>query len=227
MITLAIDTATQTLSVALVSDKNILEVLSEPAAQTQDERLPELVAELFSTTGLMRDQVSHIALGVGPGAYTGLRVGLMFGLTFARAVGAKPIGICSHDAIVPEDFNGLVVTDARRKEVYLSGYASGKRISGPLVVKPSEIVQANQQIIGDGVAKYPEIFKKGNLIQINAGILGQKVNQALLAGATVSEELPKLSAASTDGSGSLSKNVGLLLPPIPLYLRRPDVAEPK
>ena len=226
MITLAIDTATQTLSLALVSDEVVLVEFSEPAAQSQAERLPQLVAELLLKTKVERNQISCVALGVGPGAYTGLRVGLMFGLTFAKAVSAQAVGFCTHDAIAPDNYTGLVVTDARRKEVYVSQYKSGKRISGPLVVKPESVSQT-ENVLGDGVARYPDVFVNGTQIVISAGLLGQRVNRALLAGEKISQQLPKLTPASSDGSGAVGAASGVLLQPLPIYLRRPDVAEPK
>lgn len=226
MLTLAIDTATRTLSIALVSDQDVLVEASEPAAQSHAERLPELLTELLIRAKIKRTQITQVAVGAGPGAYTGLRVGLMFATTFARALESPLVGICSHDAIAPTDFNGIVVTDARRKEVYYSEYQAGMRISGPIVLKPSEIKLTNEAIVGDGVLAYPEIFKQGLPVQISAGHLGKLVNQAVALGEKPAVFVPKVSAANSDGAGAIPNKAGILLPALPIYLRRPDVAEP-
>ena len=226
MLTLAIDTATKTLSVALVLDQEVLAEASESAAQSHAERLPELIAELLTKAKVSRNQITQVAVGVGPGAYTGLRVGLMFATTFARALNLDLVGICSHDVIAPTDFTGIVITDARRKEVYFSKYEAGKRISGPLVLKPSEIELTNQLVIGDGVLAHPEIFSQGQPVEISSGQLGKLVNQAVIDGELAAEFVPKVSAANSDGAGAIPVNSGILLPPLPIYLRRPDVVEP-
>lgn len=226
MLTLAIDTATRTLSVALVLDQEVLAEASEPAAQSHAERLPQLLSELLTKAKINRNQITHVAVGVGPGAYTGLRVGLMFATTFARALDIDLVGVCSHDVIATSDFSGVVVTDARRKEVYLSTYQAGKRISGPVVLKPNEIELSNQSVIGDGVLAYPEIFAQGVPVAISAGQLGILVNQAVARGETPAVFVPKVSSANSDGAGAIPDSAGLLLPALPIYLRRPDVAEP-
>lgn len=227
MVTLAIDTATRTLAVALVQENKVLAEAAEPAAQSHTERLPALLAELSQKSGIARENINLVAVGVGPGAYTGLRVGLMFAKTFARAREIDLVGICTHDVIAPDNYTGIVITDARRKEVYFSTYESGVRIAGPIVIRPTDIETNNSVIIGDGVSVFPDIFPTGIPTSISAGVLGQRVNNLLAAGVVVSEVVPQLTLASSDGSGSLPSNAGPLLPAFPLYLRRPDVMEPK
>jgi tRNA threonylcarbamoyl adenosine modification protein YeaZ len=227
MLTLSLDTATRTLSVALVSDQLVLAEASEVAAQSHAERLPILLAQLLSQIGKHSTDINLVAVGVGPGAYTGLRVGLMFATAFARATNAELVGICTHDAIAPDQYSGLVITDARRKEVYLSRYLNGARISSPTVVKPDQIDTTEAAIIGDGVAAFPALFPTGKNISISAGRLGKLANAAVAAGEKPAEIVPKLSASAESGADAIPAGIGLLLPPFPLYLRRPDVAEPK
>lgn len=76
---------------------------------------------------------------MGPGPYTGLRVGISFAHTFALARGIPVIGICSLDAIAVERDGYTVAVDARRKEIYWGKYKDGKRIAGPTVSKPAEV----------------------------------------------------------------------------------------
>ena len=227
MLTLAIDTATRTLSVALVEDQNVLTEISEVAAQAHAERLPLLLDQLLKQTGKQRTDIELVAVGVGPGAYTGVRVGLMFATAFARALKVQLVGVCSHDVIAPSNYTGLVVTDARRKEVYLSHYETGNRLFSPIVIKPDQIVQADLAIVGDGVEVFGDIFTTGKLVQISAGRLGLLVNAAIAAGVQVAQIVPNVSPAAGDGADALPVGASLLLSPLPLYLRRPDAAEPK
>jgi tRNA threonylcarbamoyl adenosine modification protein YeaZ len=76
---------------------------------------------------------------MGPGPFTGLRVGITFAHTFALARNIPVIGVCSLDAIVIDKDEYTVAIDARRKEIYWASYKSGQRISGPVVNKPAEV----------------------------------------------------------------------------------------
>jgi tRNA threonylcarbamoyl adenosine modification protein YeaZ len=76
---------------------------------------------------------------MGPGPFTGLRVGIAFAQTFALARGIPVIGVCSLDAIKVEDSQYTVAIDARRKEIYWASYKEGVRIDGPHVSKPAEV----------------------------------------------------------------------------------------
>jgi tRNA threonylcarbamoyl adenosine modification protein YeaZ len=227
MLALAIDTATTSLSAALVTESQVLASISESADRSHAERLPVLVNELLTKAGVARSEINLVSVGVGPGAYTGLRVGLMFGIAFAKALNVDVVGICTHDAIAPAGFTGVVATDARRKEIYVSQYQSGSRIAGPIVVKPAEFDFANQVVIGDGVGAHPTIIQSGKNVAVDAGALGQKAITAFLSGERPAQIEPQLGHANSDGAGAIPIGLGLLLPPLPLYLRRPDVMEPK
>ena len=119
MLTLALDTATRTLAVALVQDQQVLAQAAEPAAQSHAERLPELLTQLLTESSLSRHQITQVAVGVGPGAYTGLRVGLMFATAFARAREISLVGICTHDVIAPDDYTGLVVICQAQRGLFI------------------------------------------------------------------------------------------------------------
>jgi tRNA threonylcarbamoyl adenosine modification protein YeaZ len=76
---------------------------------------------------------------MGPGPFTGLRVGITFAHSFALAREIPVIGVCSLDAIVVNQNEYTVAIDARRKEIYWAKYKDGVRISGPSVSKPAEV----------------------------------------------------------------------------------------
>jgi tRNA threonylcarbamoyladenosine biosynthesis protein TsaB len=143
-----------------------------------------------------------IAVGVGPGPFTGLRVGLVTARTLALALELPVYGVCTLDVLaveavdsgaVGEDF--LVATDARRKEVYLASYdADGARLSGPEVLRPADAATGSP-VVGEGALLYPEAFPRPvGPARPSAGWLAR----------VVAEERAEL------------------LDPDPLYLRRPD-----
>ena len=76
---------------------------------------------------------------MGPGPFTGLRVGIAFARTFALSRGIPVIGVCSLDAIVIDKDEYTVAIDARRKEIYWARYSGGQRVEGPSVNKPDEV----------------------------------------------------------------------------------------
>lgn len=226
MLTLGIDSSTRTLSVALVENQKVRAESSFGAEQQHAELLPELISNLYTEANLSIFDVSAVAVGVGPGAFTGLRVGLMFAKSFGFARSIQVFGVCTHDIIAPTNFTGAVVTDARRKEVYFSNYLNGKRLESPIVIKPDLAATLADTFVGDAIDVYPDKFLNGKTITVSAGRLGMLVNHAVMAGEKVAQLVPNEFAAASDGKGALPKEVGILLPPLPIYLRRPDVVEP-
>ena len=101
---------------------------------------------------------------MGPGPFTGLRVGIAFARSFALARQIRVIGICSLDALAPlvlqsntltkdgEDF--IIATDARRKEIYWARYSNGIRVGEPGVNLPAVIANLGLPIFGEGAIKY-------------------------------------------------------------------------
>lgn len=81
----------------------------------------------------------RVVVGMGPGPFTGLRVGIAFARAFAAARNLPVIGICSLDAIVVDQNEYTVAIDARRKEIYWARYKDGARIEGPAVNFPADV----------------------------------------------------------------------------------------
>jgi tRNA threonylcarbamoyl adenosine modification protein YeaZ len=134
-ISLTIDTATSQTIVGLIDGINVLFHESHLGATDHGHAVSELVARAL-TAGPAPDQV---IVGMGPGPFTGLRVGIAFAQSFALAREIPVIGICSLDAIEIDQVNYIAAIDARRKEIYWASYQGGKRIAGPSVNKPSEV----------------------------------------------------------------------------------------
>ena len=80
-------------------------------------------------------------VGCGPGPFTGLRVGMATAQALGQALGIPVYGVVTHDAVAKgvDAQSALIVTDARRREVYWARYENGQRVAGPDVVKPAEL----------------------------------------------------------------------------------------
>ena len=134
-LTLAIDTSTSRTIVGIIDGDNVLFEKFHEGATDHGRALSQLVAEAL--------KVSHppkqVVVGMGPGPFTGLRVGISFAHTFGLARTIPVIGVCSLDAIAIEENEYTVAIDARRKEIYWATYKSGERIEGPAVNFPADV----------------------------------------------------------------------------------------
>ena len=136
---LAIDTSTSRTSVAIIDGDRVLFSGYKDGATAHGPSLPALVQE-----GLAVSDVDEVVVGMGPGPFTGLRVGIAFAQSFALARQIPVRGVCSLDAIAAQvnepDF--IVTVDARRKEVYWARYSDGVRVGDPAVNFPADITGA-------------------------------------------------------------------------------------
>ena len=152
-ISLAIDTATSRTSVAIIDQGALLWHGYRDGATSHGDAVPALVTQALKVQPI----VEQVVVGMGPGPFTGLRVGIAFARTFAKARNISVIGVCSLDAIaalVREEDEFIIATDARRKEIYWAKYRDGKRIEGPSVDLPALIAKRDLPIFGEGGVKY-------------------------------------------------------------------------
>ena len=204
---LAFDTATPFVSVALHDGKDVVVELRSDRPMKHGEQLAPLIEQALRQAGIARQDLTAIGVGVGPGPFTGLRVGLVTARTLAYVLEIPVYGVCSLDVLAVEAVETgtvsagefLVATDARRKEVYVARYDErGARLTGPLVDKPAALA-TDDPVVGEGAALYPEAFPHPiGPAAPSAGWLARVV---------------------TDGRAEL-------LDPEPLYLRRPDAVAP-
>ncbi|MEU1542671.1 tRNA (adenosine(37)-N6)-threonylcarbamoyltransferase complex dimerization subunit type 1 TsaB [Actinacidiphila glaucinigra] len=208
MLLLAFDTATPAVTVALHDGRRVLAESTEIDARRHGELLMPAVDRVLREAGTVLGDVTGIVVGVGPGPYTGLRVGLVTAVSFADVLGVPVHGICTLDGLayaagVQGPF--VVATDARRKEVYWARYEGPRaRVTDPAVDRPGDIADevAGVPAVGAGAALYPEVFTD----------VRPPADQSAAA-------LAALAAAKlADGEE--------FLPPLPLYLRRPDAQVP-
>jgi len=133
---LAIDTSTSRTSVAIIEADTVLFSGYKDGATAHGPSLPALVQEALRVS-----DVDEVVVGMGPGPFTGLRVGIAFAQSFALARDIPVRGVSSLDAIAAqiteEDF--IVTVDARRKEVYWARYTDGVRVGEPAVNFPADV----------------------------------------------------------------------------------------
>ena len=136
---LAIDTSTSRTSVAIIEDAKVLYSGFRDGATEHGPSLPALVQEALAVS-----DVDEVVVGMGPGPFTGLRVGIAFAQSFALARQIPVRGVCSLDAIATQiqEADFIVTVDARRKEVYWARYTNGVRVAEPAVNFPADVTGA-------------------------------------------------------------------------------------
>ena len=157
--------------------------------------------------GLVRQDLTAIAVGVGPGPFTGLRVGLVTARTLGFVLEIPVYGVCTLDVLAVEAVDTgsvigefVVATDARRKEVYLASYdAEGHRLDGPVVDKPAALA-TDGLVVGEGADALP--------------------------GALPARLPPRAARAPAGWPATVAEERAELHDPEPLYLRRPDAVVP-
>jgi tRNA threonylcarbamoyladenosine biosynthesis protein TsaB len=203
---LAFDTSSAAVTAAVHDGTSVLAEHTEIDPLRHGELLAPAIAAVLSDVGITAADLTRIAVGVGPGPFTGLRVGVMTARLMGSVLGVPLLGICSLDVVaaavtVNEPF--LVATDARRREVYWARYAAdGLRLGGPAVDRPELVAAAvaelrDMPVAGRGPVLYGQTFPRG--------VPPEFPSAAELARLAVE---PKVE----------------VLDPEPLYLRRPDIA---
>lgn len=203
---LAWDTSTDLVTVALHDGTHLVAHRTGAGQRRHAEVLSPLIGDVLASAGVRPDMLEALVAGVGPGAYTGLRVGLVTAEALALAWGVPLRGACSLDAMAvqavaeqPHRYpSGLVVVvDARRQQVFWACYgADGARVSGPGVAAPADVPHRDRPAVGSGALAHPQLFPAAHEpAHPDAGWLAAGV-----ADGTIVPE-----------------------PPVPMYLRQPDV----
>lgn len=169
---LAIDTSTAQVAVAIGEGHSVKGEIRLVGGRRHAEQLAPAIASLVESTGIGLDHLAAIAVGIGPGMFTGLRVGVTTAKTLAQALRIPVVPVASLDLVAyPVRHTSRVVVatiDARRREVFHASYRSVpggiQRITEYAVAAPAELVadlEAHGQevlLVGDGIATAPELF---------------------------------------------------------------------
>ena len=217
---LAIDTSTPAVTAALHDGTRVVAESTVVDARRHGELLAPRIAAVLAEVGGQPGDLTGVAVGVGPGPFTGLRVGVVTALTLGAALAIPVHGICSLDAVAwateaeqateatrAAEQAGVagrfvVVTDARRREVYWAAYADGRTREAPATVdRPAEVVALH-----------------GSLPFVGPG--------AQLCDVAVARPTTLSAAALAEVAAHRLAYGGELLEPRPLYLRRPDATPP-
>lgn len=206
---LAIDTSSTVTSVALHDGTDVVAERSQDLPNRHGELLAPAIESVILEGGRAAPDLTAVAVGVGPGPFTGLRIGLMTARSLGHALGVPVTGVVSLDALAAQAAGRpvAVVTDARRREVYAATYdAGGARTTGPLVDTAAAVAAALRAarfagvVAGPGAQLYPDAFADWEVVE---GITASAAHIARLA----------LAGHGRDTTA-------------PLYLRRPDATVP-
>lgn len=218
MLVLALDSSTPRITVAVAdidagASARILAEHAGDAGNRHGELLAPAIERVLRAAGVAPGGLDAIACGLGPGPFTGLRVGIVTAASLADGLRIPAYGVCSLDALAAAHRDGgrlLAVTDARRKQVYWARYdETGARVDGPEVSAPDELAVAMRGkvdlVAGTGAALWVDAFAD--------------------LGIDDSDPFPAAGAVAR-----LAADRAVLRAPgeqlTPMYLRRPDAQPP-
>ncbi len=185
-------------------DRGVISEAGESDTRRHAEVIGELIDLCLRESGVAIPELSGVVAGMGPGPFTGLRVGIAAADAFALGAGKPVVRVVSHDGVAWGHYAAggsgplLVVTDARRREIYWSAYEGADefgiplRSQGPALVRPDDLAAAV-----DGFARYPRL----DATEVSAGSAGMLAEGLFLHGRPFAGREP-------------------------LYLRSPDVTVP-
>ena len=201
MLLLALDTAGPVVSVAVHDGTSVLGSATGEGAMAHGELLAPAISRALEESGAAPADLTDVVVGVGPGPFTGLRVGVVTALSLAQTLGLAAHGVCSLDAVeVGRAGEYLVAIDARRREVYWARYVDDRRVDGPHVDRPAELASRHPgvPVVGRGALLHAD-----HLVAAGGSQSRLDPSAELMADAVVGRRVD-------------------LLPLEPLYLRRPD-----
>ncbi len=210
MLILAIDTSTSAIAVAVHRPGADPTVAVAVDARAHTELLAPLVQRALDEAGATVRDVTDIAVGTGPGPFTGLRVGLVTAVTMGYALDVPVHGVCSLDVLAEQALLAcdadevLVASDARRREVYWARYArdagAARALTPPAVEAPAGIPETVRMLptAGRGPLLYPDLLpaQLATVLDVDPAVLARIAERRL--------------------------DAGVPMPVEPLYLRRPD-----
>jgi tRNA threonylcarbamoyladenosine biosynthesis protein TsaB len=209
MIVLGIDTCLAACSVAASESGRVLAHETEAMARGHQERLAPMAERVMGEAALGFDRIERIGVTVGPGSFTGLRVGLAFAKGLGAALGVPVAGVGLLEALAAEA-DGVVfaAVDARRDQLYLQGFEDGRPLMAPDALE-----------FGTAAARVAEIAAGRPLTLVGSGA-------PLLAAFAPAARILTPEGADARLVARLAAAQRQPAPARPLYLRAPDARLP-
>lgn len=209
MLVLVIDTSSAAVTAAVVEVDDAVRAVAQRVtvdARAHGERLAPSIADCLAEAVAKPADLGAIVAGLGPGPFTGLRVGLVTAAAMSDALGIPAYGVCSLDGIAGalDEARLLVAGDARRREVFWARYVDGVRVDGPHVDRPAALSTVDSAAMAGAGAR------------LYADVLGRPLRDVDYPDPAA---LVRVAADRIRGGADPD-------PLTPLYLRRPDAAEP-
>jgi tRNA threonylcarbamoyladenosine biosynthesis protein TsaB len=220
MIVLGFDTATPSTAVGLrLADGTILQARDDPEGGRRPghaTRLLPLVDGLLGKAGIGWSELDRIAVGVGPGTFTGLRIGIATARGLAQSLGVELVGISSLRALAFGGARVLAVIDARRAEVFVAAYDGERELLTAQAVRPDGLAELLQRTpidtsaeewtaLGDGAVHY-----RASLEQVGASVPPD------------GSERHRIQASAICELGCRRPDSACVATVVPDYRRRPD-----
>jgi len=221
---LSIDTSSPRGSVALLCGNEVIGELRIASLETHSSRLLRSIEFLLETAGCNLNDLDLVASGVGPGSFTGIRIGVATALGLAQALGIPFAGVSGMDALANQNLflqgEIAVVMDAQRSQVYYAGYINNngkiRGIGRPMLLFPDELESRLKRksifLIGDGASRY---FSQFRILRANRP---QFVVTDLFIAAGIGQLALRRKRTWKSGAALQSE---------PLYIRPPDAAKSK
>jgi tRNA threonylcarbamoyladenosine biosynthesis protein TsaB len=202
MIVLAVDTCLGACSAAVIDDDRVLAAVSEPMMRGHQERLAPMVEALMARAGVGFSRLDRVAVTVGPGSFTGLRVGLAFAKGMATALDIPCVGVGSLEALASGETGRIIAcADARHGQLYWQAFDGGRPLAPPALSPMADVAATGAP---------PDA-----LAGPAAGLLASAFPRARVTWAIAPDPV-------SVGRIALSA----LTAPVPLYLRPPDAKLP-
>ena len=190
MIILGMDTSSVNATVAVMNDKKLIGEFIISNDRTHSQIIMPLVDDLLKKCTMQTDDIDVFAVSVGPGSFTGLRIGMATVKTLAQVCNKPIIGVSSLDSLYENGclFDGIIcpIIDARHGEVYNALYENGKKITGNRVISVdkliSELGNKKTLFLGDGVLSYTQkLSEYENFVIAPQNISMQKASSVCIA----------------------------------------------
>jgi tRNA threonylcarbamoyladenosine biosynthesis protein TsaB len=229
VLTLALDTTTKAGSVAVMRGERLLAVIDGDATRTHGERLPDEIARAMAAARIVPRELALLAVATGPGAFTGLRIGLAATQGLAMVIGCPVVGVSALDALAAAALEGAdpIVTaiaswmDAQRGEVFSALYRLDRQPDEPPRAVSAPLVGAPEVVLATLPADIP-----GNILFVGDGAFRYRTEIGRFAGDTA--RVGEVSAALAPFIARIGQHLaarGRAGPPHalqPLYVRRSD-----